>query len=68
MLTWIPYARKALVAAGGALAQLGYAVTEASDGGTSVTVAEWIAVAVAAVTAVGVYGVANRAPADGPDV
>ena len=40
---------------------VGSAVTEASDGGTSITAAEWVTALVACVvTSAGVYGVANK--------
>ena len=52
--------RKALIALAGALAVLAVALTGASDGGTSVTAAEWVQVALAALAAVGVYATPNR--------
>lgn len=40
---------------------IGSAVTEASDGGSTITTAEWVTALVACVvTSAGVYGVANR--------
>ena len=45
---WAAYARKGLVALVGALSQVGVALAGASDGGSSVTAQEWVAVALAA--------------------
>lgn len=62
MKEYAGYLRKGLVAVAGALAALGVALTEISPGGASVTSSEWVAVAVAALTALGVI----VAPANGP--
>ena len=55
----VAYVRKGLIAAAGALAALGLALTEASPGGEAVTSAEWVGVATAALTALGVVVVKN---------
>lgn len=63
---WIAYARKALVAAAAALAQLGFALAPASDNAGAVTPTEWVAVGLAAATAAGVYATRNTTPAGAP--
>ena len=62
---YIKYAAKACVALGAALAVVGTAVLPDSAGGASVTVQEWVSIAVALLAALGVYAVPNGgAPAD----
>lgn len=56
---WLAYVRKALVAGAAAAAVAGTAVLPGSDGGSSITLAEWLAVATAAAGALGVYIVPN---------
>jgi hypothetical protein len=53
------YARKFLAAAAGAVAALGAAVAVGSDGGELVSTGEWVGVAIATLTALGVYSVPN---------
>ena len=56
---WALYVRKGLIAVAGALSQLGLALTPTSDGSTSVTAAEWVAIALAGLTAAGVVAFGN---------
>lgn len=56
---WVAYVRKGLVAVGGGLAIAATALTPYSDGGTTVTAAEWTLIALGALSAVGVYVVPN---------
>ena len=51
--------RKALVAVVAGLGILAVAVTACSDGGTAITTADWINVAIATLSAVGVYAISN---------
>lgn len=52
---WLAYVRKALIAAAAGVAVAGTAVLDGSDGGSSVTGSEWLAIAAAAAGALGVY-------------
>jgi len=65
-MEWIAYVRKALVAALAALGQLAVVMTPGSDAGSTITVAEWVTVAIAAAGTLGVYAAANGPrPTDG---
>jgi len=58
-IEWALYLRKGLIALGGALAQLLLALADASAEGATVTPAEWVAVALAGLTAAGVTAFGN---------
>lgn len=65
-MEWIAYVRKALVAALAALGQLAVVMTPGSDAGSTITVAEWVTVVIAAAGTLGVYAAANGPrPTDG---
>jgi multisubunit Na+/H+ antiporter MnhB subunit len=58
-----PYWKAVLAFIAPGAVTIGSAVTEASDGGTRITTAEWVAAAVACiVTSAAVYAVPNRDP------
>jgi hypothetical protein len=63
-MDWVRYLKKGLIAATAALGVLADALTPASAGGTAVTTAEWVAIALAGVGAVGVLAAKNG---DHPD-
>jgi hypothetical protein len=55
----LAYVRKGLIAVAGALAALALALTEVSPAGEAITSAEWVGVATAALSALGVVVVPN---------
>lgn len=59
MKEWALYLRKGLIAIAGGLGQLALALTPISHGGETVTAAEWVQVALAALAAVGVVALGN---------
>ena len=61
-MEWVAWVRKGIIAVTAGLGQLALVVTPISDAGEHVTTAEWIAVALAALGALGVALVPN-----GPD-
>lgn len=64
VIEWLGYAKKAVVALTAALGQLGIALAPASDSGSDITGTEWVMIAVAFVTALGVYTVTNTPKPD----
>lgn len=59
MTAYLKYIAKALVALGGAGAQLVVVMASDSAAGSTITLAEWVTVGVATLAALGVYGVSN---------
>lgn len=56
---WIYFLRKGLIAVAAALGQLGLALSDISHGGSAITAAEWVQIALAGLGALGVVAVSN---------
>lgn len=56
---WIYFLRKGLIAIAAGLGQLGLALSDISHGGSAITGAEWVQIALAGLGALGVVAVSN---------